>query len=128
MSVPTREAARVDLRLTTNADTVLTFAMTDGATPPGPIDLTGIRVHAQIRPDASDLTVLMSLDGEGFATISDAAAGAITIAIPAAAAARVGVPHREKPIAAWDLLLCTDAPQTVRVIEGDVFLFPGVTR
>lgn len=124
-----REPARFDLRLRDHADYTKTFHLSTGGTVPVPLDLTDATVHAQVRPSAKSLTVLLSLDAEGHVDITDAVQGEITLSIPGAVVGRVGEPEDDddKPVAVWDLVLKNDV-EAVTVFAGLVYLKPGVTR
>ena len=123
-----RRAARHDMELQAFADwaeTIVVRVERGGA----PIDLTGCTAQAQIRPDHASQAILVAMTGgNGRADITDPVGGEITLAIPAEVAGRIGAPCSDAPVAVWDLRVLDAEGRPSRLLEGDVYLFPGVDR
>ena len=94
-----------------------------------PVDLTGYSGRGQIRLTAQTATTLASFT----VTITDAAAGEVSISLPASAlvgnAAITGTSYSDKTSAVYDIELYTAADaDVIRLLQGVCLISPEVTK
>lgn len=120
-------AAKLDLKIQQGSTFVRDMTLKDGAG--NPISLLGCLIRGQIRPTATDGTVLASF----VCTITDTALGKASFALTSdqtSAIPAVDQTGPSKKIAqyAWDLEIVYSDQTVERLLEGIVYLSPEVTR
>lgn len=107
-------------------DYTLTWTTTSG-TVTSPVDLTGYTARMQVREtQASTATILSLTSGSGI-TLGGTAG---TILLEASATTTAGVASADTPQAvyAYDLELVSGAGYVTRLVEGNFYVDPEVTR
>lgn len=120
--------AKLDLTMYQGAswDYTLTWTTTAG-TVKSPVNLTGYTARMQVREtQASTATILSLTSGSGI-TLGGTAG---TIYLEASASTTAGVPASNSPQDqyAYDLELVSGAGYVTRLVEGNFFVDPEVTR
>lgn len=88
------------------------------------IDLTGYTARMQVRPTVDDTgTPLLDLDTTNGKIVLGGTAGTITFAVPAVDTAALVFDE-----AVYDLELIDGAGEVTRLLKGDVYLSPEVTK
>lgn len=112
-------ATRLTAQQNADFDVVLTYTDANGT----PINLTGYTAAMQVRLTYPETTAVVSLTNGSGITIGGVA-GTLTIHIPAATTATLQAPK----IYVYDVRIVSSGGAVYRILEGDFYVTPAVTR
>lgn len=112
-------ATKLTAQQNADFDTVITYKDANG----NPINLTGYTAQMQVRISYSESTAAVSLTNGSGITLGGSA-GTVTIHIPATTTATLQAPK----IYVYDVRLVSSGGNVYRILEGDFYVSPAVTR
>ena len=115
-------AASLDININKYATCVLSIAWTTNDSPPVPIDLSNATAMLQIRASTASANILYQATTNNARIKLHTLIGTITVTIPAADTGGFVFDN-----AVYDLVVKLNTGEVRRVLEGNVYVLPGVS-